>query len=174
MRTNESCLCSALGTPKSCSCSKESITVSVTIEFNNLNIEVTALILPINGYDLILGWPTLVPKKDKLLSLVTATISHNSHLKKSCTAIEQVLLGALLTTQPTVNTNNMHIANIFDGPLQEEGDGLSDRLESEAPWNTDYKSGESPSVGLISLIDIQGSDTFKNKIKRLSTIQTLF
>ena len=46
MTTNEGCVCSALGTPKSCSCSKESITVSVTIEFNNINVsfEVAALI----------------------------------------------------------------------------------------------------------------------------------
>ena len=93
--------------------------MSVTIEFNNLNVsfEVTALILPINGYDLIIGWPTLVTQKDKLLSLVTATIRHDSHLNKSCTAIEQVLFGALLTTQPTENTNNINIANILDGPL---------------------------------------------------------
>ena len=92
--------------------------MSVTIEFNNLNVsfEVIALILPINGYDLIM----LVTQKDKLLSLVTATIRHDSHLNKSCTAIEQVLFGALLTTQPTENTNNIHIANILDGPLQEE------------------------------------------------------
>jgi len=167
MRTNESCVCSALGTPKSCSCSKESMTVSVTIEFNNLNVsfEVTALILPINGYDLIIGWPTLVTQKDKLLSLITANLTHDSHVNKSCTAIETVLFGALLTTQPTENTNNIHIANILDGPLQEEGDDLSDRFESEAPWDTDSQSGESPSVGLISLIDIQGSDTFKNKIR---------
>jgi len=57
MTTNKCCVCSALGTPKSCSCSKESITVSVTIKFNNLNVsfEVTALILPIKGYDLIIG-----------------------------------------------------------------------------------------------------------------------
>ena len=90
MTTNESCVCSALGTPKSCSCSEESVTVSVTIEFNNLNVsfEITALILPINGYNLIIGWPTLVSQKDKHLLLVTATISHDSHLNKSCTAIE--------------------------------------------------------------------------------------
>ena len=97
-------------------------------------------------------------QKDKLLSLVTATISHDSHLNKSCTAIKQVLFGALLTTQPTENTNNIHIVNILDGPPQEEGDeDWSDRFESEAPWDSDFKSGESPSVGLISLINIQVS-----------------
>jgi len=84
------------------------------------------LILPINGFDLIIGWPTLMTQKDKLLSLVTAIISHDSHLNKSCTAIEQVLCGALLTTQPTESANDIHIANILDGPLQEEGDDLSD------------------------------------------------
>ena len=63
------------------------------------------------------------------------------------------------------NTDNIHIANILDGPLQEEGDDLSDRFEPEAPWDTDSQSGELPSLGLISLIDIQGSDTFKNKIQ---------
>ena len=117
--------------------------MSLTIEFNNLNVsfEVIALILPINGYDLINGWPTLVTQKDKLLSLVRATLSHDSHVNKSCTAIEQELFGALLTAQPT--EHNIHLANIFDGPLQEEGDDLSDRFESEAPWDTDSQSGES-------------------------------
>ena len=95
------------------------------------------MILPINGYDLIIGWPTLVTQKDKLLSLVRATLSHDSHVNKFCTAIEQVLFGALLTAQPTENTNNVHIADLLDGPLQEEGDDLSDRFESEAPWDTD-------------------------------------
>ena len=117
--------------------------MSVTIEFNNLNIEVTALILPINGYDLIIGWPTLVTQKDKLLLLITATLTHDSHVNKSCTAIETVLFGALLTTQPTENNNNVHIAKILDGPLQEEGeDDLSDRFESDTPWDSDSKSGE--------------------------------
>ena len=46
---------------------------------------------------------------------------------------KQVLFGALLTAQPTENTNNVHIADLLDGPLQEEGDDLSDRFESEAP-----------------------------------------
>ena len=78
---------------------------------------------------------------------------------------KQVLFGALLTAQPTENTNNVHIADLLDGPLQEEGDDLSDRFESEAPWDIDSQPGEFPSVGLISLIDIQGSDTFKNKIQ---------
>ena len=69
-------------------------------------------------------------KKVKLLSPVTATISNDSHLNKSCTAIEQILLfGALLTTQPTENTDSIHIANILDGPLQEEGDDVNDRFE---------------------------------------------
>jgi len=76
-------------------------------------------------------------QKDKLLSLVTATLSYGSHVNKSGTAIEQVLFGALLTAQPTENTNNVHIADLLDGPLQEEGDDLSDRFESEAPWDTD-------------------------------------
>jgi len=95
----------------------------------------------------------------------TATTSHDSHLNKSCTAIKQVLFGALLTTQPTEVADSIHIANILDGSLPEEGDNLSYRFESEAPWDSDFKSGESPSVGLISLIDIQRSDTFKNKIR---------
>jgi len=88
--------------------------VSLTIEFNNLNVsfEVTALILPINGHDLIISWPTLVTQKDKILLLVTATISHDSHLNEFCTAIEQLMFDALLTTQPTENTDNIHIANI--------------------------------------------------------------
>jgi len=54
MTTSESCVFRALVIPNSCSCTRESITVSVTIEFNDINIsyEVTGLILPISGYDL--------------------------------------------------------------------------------------------------------------------------
>ena len=162
---SEACVCSALS-HSSCSCSKEKLFACILCPFNDNNQTVfkqfsfTALIIPIIAYDVILGWPAI--QQHQLFNVVPDPVP-TSPIQTS--ALEHVLFGAVLRDAQSLDSSVEHISQYFEGSLVEEGDDLTDRFSSEAPWETNLKLPELSSDTLIDMLDIKGNHEFRTKIR---------
>jgi len=173
------CVCCPLDN-NACLCSQHNFFLNITTSKDSEEkIPLSAAIMPLNSYDIIIGYPTivkfklldrelfpLVAKKERViepLSNVTKLVQETHS-----NAIEHALAGALLNEN--LGCGLPHISDLLDGS-GDDGDDLSELFNKESPWDTENKNADSPE-NLINSVDMHGSPSFQRKIRE--KIQTLF
>ena len=109
---------------------------------------------------MILGWPAI--QQHQLFNVVPDPVP-TSPIQTS--ALEHVLFGAVLRDAQSLDSSVEHISQYLEGSFVEEGDDLTDRFSSEAPWETKLNLPELTSDTLIDMLDIKCNYDFQTKIR---------
>ena len=158
------CVCSPLKID-ACVCSEFQMHFVITISQTSKElIPLTAAIIPLSSYDLIIGNPIIIKHnllKTLQLPLVDAVdFGHNN--KQHANTLEHSFFGAILSYK-NYDTHISHISDLLTGTT-DDGDDLKELFISVPPWESSLNR-DLPHDILIDKIFIQGDTKFKTQIR---------
>ena len=169
------CVCSPLNN-NACVCSENKILFYISkSNSSEEKIPLSAAVMPLNSYDLIIGYPTIEKYKllDNLQAPIEASVTKpfnnrttSDLVQETSTAntLEHTLLGAILNEN--LGSTLPHISELLEGSGN-DGDDLTELFNSELPWDAaDDRSDSSPD-DLINQIEMHGSLAFQKKMRNI-------
>ena len=153
------CVCSPLKID-ACVCSEFQIKFVIAISKTSEElIPLTAAIMPLSSYDLIIGYPLII--KHNLLTtpqlpLVDA-VDFGDNTEPHTNALEHSFFGAILSDE-NYDTHISHISDLLTGTT-DDGDDLTELFISVPPWESSLNR-DLPHDTLIDKIFIQGDNKF--------------